>query len=966
MKQTFKILILFILLSLKPFYAQYNIRTINWYGKTVDIVAGNLLLGIKKDKSITDIQDILETYSARVLDGPDILNIVLINVDDEKLLQALLDFSNCPNLDFVEPNFVGDVAAIFPNDPFFRGSAPPPENYNHQWYLDNQGQFSFKNDADIDAPEAWEYEKGSPDVTIAVLDSGIPIDSSVLSHPELNNIDRFIRGIDFVGDGNGVKDEMGHGSHVTGIIGANTNNNIGISGINWYSKIIIYQVFDRYGHTTVLNVKNAIIDAVSQQVSIINFSGGFKEYSNTLREAVEYAHNHNTLQIYSAGNNDNGFVRFPARFAFPPSINDTTENQKDWITAIESVISVASTTPYDERSSFSNFNPENIHITLAAPEGTNENYEVSDIFSCVPDYNNDSGNLFYKYAAGTSMAAAVVTGISSLILSSFPNYTSLDIKRLLINTCEDINSDSLPGPDIYLGHGRVNAFYAVAPPNVPSNFNIDAQIGTNPILSWEPNSEPDLAGYKIYQKIDDGDWSLLVVLDKDRVSFTDHGVTVTGGKFDPVISYKMTAFDISNLESDYTETKSVISNQINKNITLLPINILPGDFEEISVLNDDTLFAGKSFSGLYRTTEGPFANWDEISSVGVTKITVNSNNPANIFLCAGTNGLFESEDFGETWNDISSGLQLGSWETVMDLIIDPNNSQHLFCITSGIDYYDLYESTDGGVTWISKNLNTIVTKLKYVPFTDTLFMAYESELLISTDNGVNWDFLSSFDNFIGDFVLTRNNSTNIVVAVKNNIYETTDLGENWENISNGIVCNRIRQIVTSKKSFNSLYVLCDYGKIYYTNDAGENWQIFYEDNDMIINRIALSYNEEYLYIASDDGLYLMNLPVNVEEGISENPSKFSLYQNYPNPFNPTTTIEYSIPNVGAKNYSPQQNVQLKIYDVLGRGIATLVNEKQTPGNYSVKFDASNLPSGIYFYTLRSGNFVATKKMILMK
>ena len=89
---------------------------------------------------------------------------------------------------------------------------------------------------------------------------------------------------------------------------------------------------------------------------------------------------------------------------------------------------------------------------------------------------------------------------------------------------------------------------------------------------------------------------------------------------------------------------------------------------------------------------------------------------------------------------------------------------------------------------------------------------------------------------------------------------------------------------------------------------------------------------------------------------------FELSQNYPNPFNPTTTIEYSIP----VNFSPLQNVQLKIYDVLGREVATLVNKKQAPGNYSVKFDASNLNSGVYFYTLRAGNFVSTKKMILMK
>ncbi len=102
------------------------------------------------------------------------------------------------------------------------------------------------------------------------------------------------------------------------------------------------------------------------------------------------------------------------------------------------------------------------------------------------------------------------------------------------------------------------------------------------------------------------------------------------------------------------------------------------------------------------------------------------------------------------------------------------------------------------------------------------------------------------------------------------------------------------------------------------------------------------------------------------------PNKFSLSQNYPNPFskgaggNGTTTIQYSIPAVGAQNFASEQSVELKIYDVLGREITTLVNRKQAPGNYSVRFTPDNLPSGIYFYTLKAGEFSASKKMILMK
>ena len=86
--------------------------------------------------------------------------------------------------------------------------------------------------------------------------------------------------------------------------------------------------------------------------------------------------------------------------------------------------------------------------------------------------------------------------------------------------------------------------------------------------------------------------------------------------------------------------------------------------------------------------------------------------------------------------------------------------------------------------------------------------------------------------------------------------------------------------------------------------------------------------------------------------------EFYLSDNYPNPFNPFTTVSYSIPKNGI--------VILKVYDILGKEVAVLTNEVKEAGNYSVKFDASNLPSGIYFYTLTSGNFIATKKLILLK
>ncbi len=99
--------------------------------------------------------------------------------------------------------------------------------------------------------------------------------------------------------------------------------------------------------------------------------------------------------------------------------------------------------------------------------------------------------------------------------------------------------------------------------------------------------------------------------------------------------------------------------------------------------------------------------------------------------------------------------------------------------------------------------------------------------------------------------------------------------------------------------------------------------------------------------------------VSVDDGFSQlHPKNFKLFQNFPNPFNPTTTIEYSIPEASF--------VVLKIYDILGGEVASLVKENKSSGKHSVKFNASNLPSGIYFYRIVSGNFTATKKLILLK
>jgi len=139
------------------------------------------------------------------------------------------------------------------------------------------------------------------------------------------------------------------------------------------------------------------------------------------------------------------------------------------------------------------------------------------------------------------------------------------------------------------------------------------------------------------------------------------------------------------------------------------------------------------------------------------------------------------------------------------------------------------------------------------------------------------------------------------------------------------------------------------------------------DSLFILTKRSITEKDTFTFVASKsyfttETKYSKNLPDN-----------FQLSQNYPNPFNPSTTISYSIPAAVIQKSNYAISVSLKVYDILGREVATLVNESQPPGLYNIRFTTNNLPSGrqglssgVYFYTLKLGQFSVTKKMVLMK
>ena len=142
--------------------------------------------------------------------------------------------------------------------------------------------------------------------------------------------------------------------------------------------------------------------------------------------------------------------------------------------------------------------------------------------------------------------------------------------------------------------------------------------------------------------------------------------------------------------------------------------------------------------------------------------------------------------------------------------------------------------------------------------------------------------------------------------------------------------------------------------------------------------MAITYEDKYRPSCSTSGNYdstanailrgvldYMNITTDAEQAADLTPTEFKLEQNYPNPFNPSTTISFTIPNVTLSG-DEGSRVQLKVYDILGNEITTLVNDYRDAGIYNVQFTMHNLASGIYFYTLQTGDFIESKKMILLR
>ncbi|MDO8549899.1 MAG: T9SS type A sorting domain-containing protein [Ignavibacteria bacterium] len=183
-----------------------------------------------------------------------------------------------------------------------------------------------------------------------------------------------------------------------------------------------------------------------------------------------------------------------------------------------------------------------------------------------------------------------------------------------------------------------------------------------------------------------------------------------------------------------------------------------------------------------------------------------------------------------------------------------------------------------------------------------------------------------------------------------------DSDTSWEVIYSFIPAPNIPEDITSVDE--KIFVCCWQGKIYNSTDGGNNWIEQSTETGEDLSAISF-YNNLIGYSVGKNGTILFTSNGGVTS-IEENQeiTEYNLNQNYPNPFNPTTIISYQLA-VGS-------HILLKVFDLLGKEVMTLVNEYKPAGFYTIDFKGSNLPSGIYFYKLQAGNYIETRKMVLTK
>lgn len=354
---------------------------------------------------------------------------------------------------------------------------------------------------------------------------------------------------------------------------------------------------------------------------------------------------------------------------------------------------------------------------------------------------------------------------------------------------------------------------------------------------------------------------------------------------------------------------------------------------------------------LYKTVNGGI-NWIPMSTGADSTCSFLSMlfiNSTTGFICGSINSstgfIFRTTNEGLNWQTTYQDTFQVNTMTFL------NNSTGWAAGNSGT----ILRTTNGGLNWsVNRPLTSNLFRIHFIDV-NTGFVT-GSGVRRTTNGGLNWSITGA----IGNYISFPNAQTGYILNAGTNssISKTTDSGMNWVNFATGTPSGSSILFINSEKGWIGGNIV----KI--TTNGGVNWTLQHNlESGIRIN--AFSFINEYEGWAV--GYYGTLLKTNsggigISQISTELPEDFSLNQNFPNPFNPITKIRFAVTNQIGKG-GP---VTLKVYDLLGRLVTTLVNQDLDPGIYETEWNASEFSSGVYLYTLSTGSFRQTKKMVLIK
>jgi len=371
-------------------------------------------------------------------------------------------------------------------------------------------------------------------------------------------------------------------------------------------------------------------------------------------------------------------------------------------------------------------------------------------------------------------------------------------------------------------------------------------------------------------------------------------------------------------------------------------------------------------NGIYKSTDDGEV-WEEKSSGLASKEVNNIIKDLDNNLIAGTKaGLFKSTNKGDEWIELNIGLSLTD---VKSLAIKSDGKIFIGAVDSQYAYpgtiylysgENIVEEIDEGL--IGEDL----AKDFLIDNNDSIFALTNGGGVIQSDflyrwedNNHQWAEVYRFSPVLEITGMIKNKEDTLFATNNNGLIKSMDKGFTW--LPADLYPNNVLSVIaeTDTSLFAGTYYLGTSG-VYYSTNNGVTWESKDEGLENI-PVVSFAFNDEgYLFAGTYmQGVYKSR---DILTGISnvdiiQKPS-FLLNQNFPNPFNPTTKIEFQIADFSL--------VTLKVYDSLGKEVRALVNGEIPAGKYEIEFDASGLTSGIYFYQLRTGNYVANRKMILLK